>query len=135
MNNTDYTEEQNGLRQVARTVDYQNSENYTASASLPLSEEKVPAGFPLPNRGNVESSLDLNEFCIIHPATSYIFQVTGDSLIEAGITPTDAVEIYAEDGKVIIHKLESEDIESFECDEDCVNCPFRIIDCAHEKTA
>ncbi len=89
MNNTDYTEEQNGLRQVARTVDYQNSENYTASASLPLSEEKVPAGFPLPNGGNVESSLDLNEFCIIHPATSYIFQVTGDSLIEAGILPDD----------------------------------------------
>ena len=58
-----------------------------------------------------------------------------EALIEAGITPTDAVEIYAEDGKVIIHKLESEDIESFECDEDCVNCPFRIIDCAHEKTA
>ena len=48
-----------------------------------------------------------------------------EALIEAGITPTDAVEIYAEDGK--------EDIESFECDEDCVNCPFRIIDCAHEK--
>lgn len=35
--------------------------------------------------------------------------------------------------KVIIHKLQPEDIESFECDEDCVNCPFRIIDCAHEK--
>ena len=45
-----------------------------------------------------------------------------EALIEAGITPTDAVE-------------QPEDIESFECDEDCVNCPFRIIDCAHEKTA
>ena len=49
-----------------------------------------------------------------------------EALIEAGITPTDAV-------KVVIHKLQPEDIESFECDEDCVNCPFRIIDCAHEK--
>ena len=29
-----------------------------------------------------------------------------EALIEAGITPTDAVEIYAEDGKVIIHKLQ-----------------------------
>ena len=73
MSNADYTEEQNGLRQVARTVDYQNSENYTASACLPLSEEKVPAGFPLPNGGNVESSLDLNEFCIIPSMNSVLF--------------------------------------------------------------
>lgn len=56
---------------------------------LPLSAEKVAAGFPLPNGGYVESSLDLNEFCIRHPSSSYIFQVEGESLIDAGIQPGD----------------------------------------------
>ena len=58
-----------------------------------------------------------------------------EALVEAGIAPTDVVEIYAEDDKVIIQKLQPDDAESFVCDEDCVNCPFQIIDCAHEKAA
>ncbi len=56
---------------------------------LPLSLEKIPAGFPAPNGGYIDGSLDLNEFCISHPASSYIFQVIGDSMIEAGILPDD----------------------------------------------
>lgn len=58
-------------------------------AELPLALEKVGAGFPLPNGGSVDRSLDLNEFCVSHPHTSYIFQVAGDSLTEAGVLPDD----------------------------------------------
>ena len=58
-----------------------------------------------------------------------------EALVDAGISPTDVIEIYAEDDKVIIQKVEPEDAESFVCDEDCVNCPFQVVDCAHEKTA
>ena len=58
-----------------------------------------------------------------------------ETLVEASIGPTDVIEIYAEDDKVIIQKVEPEDVESFVCDEDCVNCPFQIVDCAHEKAA
>ena len=58
-----------------------------------------------------------------------------EALVEAGIGPNDVIEIYAEDDKVIIQKVEPEDAESFVCDEDCVNWPFQIVDCAHEKAA
>ncbi len=56
---------------------------------LPVSLEKIAAGFPIPNGGYIDEHLDLNEFCISHPAASYIFQVIGDSMINAGILPDD----------------------------------------------
>lgn len=76
------------LTPVAAPADYQTGEN-VSRVELPLSLEKVAAGFPLPNNGYIDSSLDLNEFCIRHPASSYIFQVEGESLIDAGIQPGD----------------------------------------------
>ena len=69
------------------------------------------------------------------PQPNVFITVPIETLVEAGIGPTDVIEIYAEDDKVIIQKVEPEAAESFDCDEDCVNCPFQIVDCAHEKAA
>ena len=69
------------------------------------------------------------------PQPNVFITVPIETLVEAGIGPNDVIEIYAEDDKVIIQKVELEDVESFVCDEDCVNCPFQIVDCAHEKAA
>ena len=69
------------------------------------------------------------------PQPNVFITVPIETLVEAGIGPTDVIEIYAEDDKVIIQKVELEDVESFVCDEDCVNCPFQIVYCAHEKAA
>lgn len=56
---------------------------------IPLSLEKIFAGFPAPNNGYIDDCLDLNELCIQHPNASYIFKVAGESMIEAGILPGD----------------------------------------------
>ena len=69
------------------------------------------------------------------PQPNVFITVPIEALVEAGIGPTDVIEIYAEDDKVIIQKVEPEAAESFVCDEDYVNCPFQIVDCAHEKAA
>lgn len=69
------------------------------------------------------------------PQPNVFITVPIETLVEAGIGPTDVIEIYAEDDKVIIQKVEPEVAESFVCDEDCGNCPFQIVDCAHEKAA
>ena len=53
------------------------------------------------------------------------------ALIEAGISPTDVMEIYVEDEKIIIRKAELDD--DFVCDRDCANCPFQRVDCNQEE--
>lgn len=53
------------------------------------------------------------------------------ALIEAGISPTDVMEIYVEDEKIIIRKAELDD--DFVCDGDCATCPFQLVDCNQEE--
>lgn len=58
---------------------------------LPLAEESIIAGFPAPNGGYVEGNLDVNEYLIDHPSATFIYRVSGDSMIDAGIMPGDFV--------------------------------------------
>ena len=46
-------------------------------------------------------------------------------LADSGIGPYDAIEIYAEDDKVILKKAEPWD---YTCDGDCESCPFAEAD-------
>ncbi|MBP9855670.1 MAG: translesion error-prone DNA polymerase V autoproteolytic subunit [Candidatus Omnitrophica bacterium] len=52
---------------------------------LPLYLSHVPAGFPSPADDYIEKSLDLNEYLIDHPASTFFVRVKGDSMINAGI--------------------------------------------------
>ena len=56
---------------------------------LPLYGAKVSAGFPSPADDFLESALDLNEYLIKHPSSTFLVRVTGDSMINAGIFPND----------------------------------------------
>lgn len=79
---------------------------------LPVSLEKVQAGFPAPNGGQIDGKLDLNEFCISHPSSSYIFQVAGESMIEAGIMPGDYLiidrSVEPRNGDIVIAAINGE---------------------------
>lgn len=59
--------------------------------TLPVSLESIPAGFPAPNGGYIDGELDVNEFLVTHPSSTYIYRVSGDSMIEAGIMSGDFV--------------------------------------------
>ena len=52
---------------------------------LPFFSSSVPAGFPSPADDYIESSLDLNEYLIRHPSSTYFARATGDSMVERGI--------------------------------------------------
>lgn len=58
---------------------------------LPLGTESIQAGFPAPNGGYIEGNLDVNEFLIKSPSSTYIYRVSGDSMKDAGIMPGDYV--------------------------------------------
>ena len=60
-----------------------------SALALPYFAARVPAGFPSPAQDYVEQTLDLNEYCIRHPAATYFVRVQGDSMIDGGIHDGD----------------------------------------------
>lgn len=60
---------------------------------LPLYESKVQAGFPSPADGYMCNRLDLNKHLIKHPKSTFFVQVTGESMIDAGIKENDLLVV------------------------------------------
>tara|TARA_R110000772_G_scaffold45845_3_gene104870 strand:+ start:143 stop:574 length:432 start_codon:yes stop_codon:yes gene_type:complete len=52
---------------------------------LPLYSSRVPAGFPSPADDYIEDSLDLNEYLVKHPASTFFAKASGLSMVNAGI--------------------------------------------------
>lgn len=75
----------------------------------PLFREGVSAGFPSPAEDFMESRLDLNSHLIQHPAATYFVRVVGDSMVGAGIYPSDILivdkAIEAKNGQVVIAQV------------------------------
>lgn len=65
-----------------------------AAKSQPLSLEishKISAGFPSPAADYTTQPLDINQYLIHHPTSSYFFTVEGYSMKDIGILPGDKV--------------------------------------------
>lgn len=58
---------------------------------LPLYSHKVNAGFPSPADDYIENSIDLTSFLVSNPASTFLLRVQGDSMIGAGIYPSDII--------------------------------------------
>ena len=56
-----------------------------SSLPLPLFTSSVPAGFPSPADDYIEKALDLNEYLIQHPSSTYFARASGDSMVLRGI--------------------------------------------------
>ena len=78
-------------------------------ASIPLYLTRVSAGTFSPADDYVEKRLDLNEHLIKHPAATFAFRVTGDSMVGAGIFSGDLLivdrAIKPTSGSVVVAKL------------------------------
>lgn len=59
------------------------------SPRIAFFEHKIKAGFPSPAEAYSEKSLNLQDLAVINPASTYFIQVSGDSMIDAGILPND----------------------------------------------
>ncbi|MEO5563732.1 MAG: translesion error-prone DNA polymerase V autoproteolytic subunit [Chitinophagaceae bacterium] len=54
---------------------------------VPLIDISVPAGFPSPATDYLEQRINLNNFLIKHPLSTFVVKCTGDSMINAFIPP------------------------------------------------
>ncbi|MGN0915517.1 MAG: LexA family protein [Succinivibrio sp.] len=79
---------------------------------LPLATEGIEAGFPAPNGGHIDGKLDVNEFLVTSPSSTYIYRVHGESMRDAGIMPGDYVLVDSSraprDGDAVVARIDSE---------------------------
>ena len=64
-----------------------------AIVALPLYIDRVPCGFPSPAQDYVERRIDLNNLLIQKPSATYFVRVSGDSMIDAGISDGDMLVV------------------------------------------
>jgi len=73
---------------------------------------KIAAGFPSPASDYLEPGLDLNEYLVPNKAASFLFTVTGESMVGAGIMDGDKVVVDRSltpvHGKIVIAVVNAE---------------------------
>lgn len=79
---------------------------------IPLFNMKVPAGAPAPIDGYMCNRLDLNRHLIRNPSSTFFVQVTGESMIDAGIKENDLLvvdkNVQATNNKIVIAVVNNE---------------------------
>ena len=79
---------------------------------LPLFFSKVHAGFPSPADDFMDNRLNLNDYVITNPRSTYFVKVSGDSMIGAGIFPGDTLivdrSLSATNNSIVIAMVDSE---------------------------
>ncbi|MBQ3239912.1 MAG: translesion error-prone DNA polymerase V autoproteolytic subunit [Akkermansia sp.] len=82
------------------------------SLDIPFFNESVAAGFPSPAVGELNGTLDLNEYCIRHPSATYFIRARGESMIGVGIGDGDILivdrSLTARNGDIIIAAVSGE---------------------------
>lgn len=81
-----------------------------AVLALPFFIERVPCGFPSPAQDYVEQQLDLNDLLVQRPSATYFIKVSGDSMIDGGISDGDMLvvdsSVKAEHGAIVVAAVE-----------------------------
>ena len=79
---------------------------------IPLLSDSVSAGFPSPADDYTEENIDLNEYLISNPFSTFFLRVKGDSMINAGIKDKDLIivdkSLIAKPGNIIIAMIDGE---------------------------
>lgn len=93
-------------------VEVINLASQLSAGAIPIFVSQVAAGFPSPADDYVEGALDLNEYFIHHPASTFCVRATGESMKGAGILPGDILivdrSLTAKHGSIVIAVVDNE---------------------------
>ena len=88
------------------------SDSTTKKPKIPLLTDSVSAGFPSPADDYTEENIDLNDYLISNPFSTFFLRVKGDSMINAGIKDKDLIivdkSLRAKPGNIIIAMIDGE---------------------------
>jgi len=59
--------------------------------NIPILSDSVSAGFPSPADDYIEDNIDLNEYLLRNPFSTFFLRVKGDSMINSGIHNKDLI--------------------------------------------
>ena len=107
-----YGEETKAVRIPISKIKYISEVVNKGLYEVPMYSNKVAAGFPSPADDYLEDKIDLNQYLVKHPASTFLVRASGESMINAGIFPDDILvvdrSLKAEDGKVVIAVVDNE---------------------------
>ena len=79
---------------------------------IPIYSSRIAAGQPSPAEDHVEETLDLNDYMIRHPDSTYMLRVEGESMQDIGILPNDILvvdrSLPALHNKIVIAAIDGE---------------------------
>ena len=114
-----------------------------SNIKIPFFSSGASCGFPSPADDFAENTLDLNEYLIDHPASTFFVRAKGNSMIEAGIFDGDiliidksldpknnSIILACLDGEFLIKKFVQKDGKTFL--EPC-NPEFKTIDVTEKE--
>ena len=84
----------------------------TKSVALPMFLTRVQAGFPSPADDFMDNRLNLNDYIIRNPNSTYYVKVSGESMIGAGIFSGDILvvdrSIIATDNRIVVAMIDGD---------------------------
>lgn len=100
-----------GLSVQSRALGY-GIQNNVVKLEIPLFSSTVAAGYPSPAEDHVEDTLDLNDYMVQRPDSTFMLRVEGESMKNVGILPNDILivdrSVKAEHNKIVIAALDGE---------------------------
>ena len=63
--------------------------SFSSNKKIKLYTTSISAGFPSPAEDHMDISLDINEYLVKHPSSTFYIYVKGDSMINSGIFDGD----------------------------------------------
>ena len=79
---------------------------------IPLASETISAGFPSPAEDYIEPGIDLNQYLIRNPISTFFLRVSGNSMTKAGIYNNDLLiidrNINPNPGHIVVALLDGE---------------------------
>jgi DNA polymerase V len=95
-----------------RVTELVHAAHLTALSTLPVTDVRVPAGFPSPAQDYFSGDLDLSELLMPSRVSTYIVQASGHSMTRAGIFDGDRLivdrAITAKEGHIVVAVLDGE---------------------------
>lgn len=83
-----------------------------SSISIPLAQEKIPAGFPSPAEPHIADYIDFNAYLVATPAATIAVRSGGLSMLDAGIDINDLLiidrSVTAKHGDIVMADLGNE---------------------------
>jgi DNA polymerase V len=79
---------------------------------IPLFSSSVAAGFPSPAEDHIEDTLDLNDYMVERPDSTFMLRVEGESMKDIGILPNDILvvdrSLKAAHNKIVIAAIDGQ---------------------------